>query len=399
MARGGDQNIIKMLLAAGADCRAIISERDKITPLQNVMSRGYYRHPNIFLLMDARAANNPMQNTQSMIAWAIHHDILDFAKRLIEDSPDPQMPAFLAKRPLLEAARPGHEETLKYLLTKLLLEHNAHADAADHNGGTSLMHAALYNKAEVTAMILKRTTQPHALHCGKRAAVTYAMEGQYEDTVDLLFKHGLSPTWIDPSSTKHILFAVRQGSASYKAFSITPQGNHIIVEILLKAGANLHTQAHRGSKDYQHPRTPLGLACAQGNPNVANIHYKSEPSQKLLGIAGTEGHTDTVQLLLAHGAEVNSIISNPRQHRTALINASEHGHLRTVELVLAHGACVSHADYYGRTALSPRSANTPKSSVSFWLPARRSIAPTVGAKHLCSGPCSTAAPKLRRLWF
>jgi ankyrin repeat protein len=118
---------------------------------------------------------------------AIRHGLFDFAKELISSGLDSEeMPIFLAQRPLIEAAHPGHEEMLKYLLTKvhdvnwkspdgntalmraaashagpqtiqLLLLPNAHADATDSHGWIASMYAARLNAVEVTAMILKAT--------------------------------------------------------------------------------------------------------------------------------------------------------------------------------------------------------------------------------------------------
>ncbi|KAL2801339.1 ankyrin repeat-containing domain protein [Aspergillus keveii] len=407
--RGGDRDSIKVLLAAGADCRAIVDENDNTTPLQNVMAWGYHQHPNISLLMDAGAADNPMQNFRTMIVLAIRHGLFDFAKKLISSGLDPEeMPIFLAQRPLIEAACPGHEEMLKYLLTKihdvnwkspagdtalmraaashagpetiqLLLLHNAHADSTDSRGWIALMYAARFNTAEVTAMILQATAHPQVADFSCNTALHHAIECQKEDNVDLLLKHGFSPAESAAKVTT-IEWAVCEGNPSIVQsllnYSVDPEtkntqgdtllieacklGHHAVADVLLKAGANPNAETQRPSNSYPHARTALCIACYKTNANLvrlllahgADAQGAPHPSQTPLGIAASKGHAEIVQLLLIHGAGVNSSTGTPHLRFTALINAAQACHLKTIELLLAQGASISHMDYYGRTALS-----------------------------------------------
>jgi hypothetical protein len=63
------------------------------------------------------------------------------------------------------------------------------------------------------------------------------------------------------------------------------------------------------------------------------------------------GHSEVVELLLQHGADVNARI--PRTGWTALMLAGQWGHAdtRTIELLIQHGADVNAQLYDGRTAL------------------------------------------------
>ncbi|KAL3474188.1 ankyrin repeat-containing domain protein [Aspergillus californicus] len=413
---GGDQEILKILLAAGADCRAFVDELDRTTPLLNVMLSGYYQHPNIALLMNAGAADNPAQDTRSLVTQAVRHNLLSLLTALVENSTDRGLKEYLATRPLHEAVRPGHEEILKYLLTKvdhvnwktplgttpliqaasscaspecirLLLEHNAHADAINTYGGTALMQAAQYSSAEVTAMILERTANPSAVGITHQTALHHAIEAANEDNVNLLLKHGLSPTQQGRRGISPITLAIRRGNPlvvqTLLSYSVdvetldiegnTPlatackEGNSSMAQVLLSAGANPNNSAERGSLSYPHSRSPLCIACDYGNPALvslllrhgADVQATAQLGQKPLGIAATKGHTGIVSLLLTYGASasINTIVSNPRLHRTALVQAAEHGHTSTITLLLAHNASINHTDYYGRTALSHAAEN------------------------------------------
>ena len=60
-------------------------------------------------------------------------------------------------------------------------------------------------------------------------------------------------------------------------------------------------------------------------------------NDRALRLASVEGHAAAVEVLLAHGADVNA---SDRRGRSALREASENGHLAVVEVLLAHGADV-----------------------------------------------------------
>ncbi|KAL4921029.1 ankyrin repeat-containing domain protein [Aspergillus aurantiobrunneus] len=420
---GGDEKIVKILLQAGADCRAMVDENDRATPLLNAMSTGYYQHPRIPLLIDAGGAESPGQDTRSLITWAVYHNLLELLKKLIDNSADPGLPAFLETLPLIESIRPGREEILRFLLTivtnvnwkspdgitpliqaatcgaspdtiRLLLERGAHADAKDTYGCIALMFAAQSNSTEATAMILERTAQPDAVDSTDQSALNYAIEGQKEDTVDLLLKHGLSPV----QENNALMRAVRHGNPhivrSLLNYSVNAEtrdhgdiigdtrltvacrlGNHAMAEVLLNAGSNPETQADHGTTSFPHSRSPLCIACDGNNPSLvrlllergADVEATAQAGQKPLGIAATKRQTDIASLLLAHGANVNAPVSNPGLHRTALIIAAQNGHVETAALLLAHNAAVSATDYYGRTALSHAAENGHTETIQLLL--------------------------------
>ena len=67
-----------------------------------------------------------------------------------------------------------------------------------------------------------------------------------------------------------------------------------------------------------------------------------------LMLAIHSGHRDIVELLLKHGADVNTTF---RYKETALMKASFRGYLDIVELLIENGADINARDSLGRTAL------------------------------------------------
>ena len=74
--------------------------------------------------------------------------------------------------------------------------------------------------------------------------------------------------------------------------------------------------------------------------SMSCLHCYSESLTK-------EGYTDIVELLLAHGSDINF---HDYERRTALIWAAKGGHIRIVRLLMVRGADISFQDCRGQTA-------------------------------------------------
>jgi len=82
---------------------------------------------------------------------------------------------------------------------------------------------------------------------------------------------------------------------------------------------------------------------------IKNVNVKEdEAGLTALMKAAMNGHTQTVDLLIAKGADVNV---EDKVSETALMKAAINGHLQTVDLLIKGGADVNVEDKYGKTAL------------------------------------------------
>ena len=90
------------------------------------------------------------------------------------------------------------------------------------------------------------------------------------------------------------------------------------------------------------------------------INAKDNDGKTALMGAAVNGHTQTVQLLLEKGADVNAVIEKDYRigylekwqvGKTALIYAAANGHTKIVQLLLEKGADVNAKKYDGSTAL------------------------------------------------
>jgi len=105
--------------------------------------------------------------------------------------------------------------------------------------------------------------------------------------------------------------------------------------------------------------TPLHVACDCESGNVgivtlllqkgADPNAQRESKLTPLQLASFHGNADIVELLIAHGANVNH--RGWRHNDTALQVAALHDHLDVVRLLLKHGADRNYRDMVNKTAL------------------------------------------------
>lgn len=105
--------------------------------------------------------------------------------------------------------------------------------------------------------------------------------------------------------------------------------------------------------------TPLGLAVFFGHPETvqallaagADVNLTSSESMKMppLGSAMAVQRNDIARLLIEHGANVNGKATNDL---TALHTAAARGNLEAAKLLLEHGADINAASTDGKTPLA-----------------------------------------------
>ncbi|SPM46435.1 ankyrin repeat-containing protein 09 [Orientia tsutsugamushi] len=106
------------------------------------------------------------------------------------------------------------------------------------------------------------------------------------------------------------------------------EGNDVNLQDNLSHNTPLHTAAAEGHKDV------VEVLLAHGS----NINLQTESGDIPLHGAAAEGHKDVVEVLLAHGSNVNS---QNYLKDTPLYDAAARGHKDVVEALLAHGSNVN----------------------------------------------------------
>ena len=127
-------------------------------------------------------------------------------------------------------------------------------------------------------------------------------------------------------------------------------GQTRIVKFFVEKGANVNVEPCPGME------SPLYYATQNGNTNMIKILLEAGAKQTkatdgvfVIQVASWKSHNENVQLLLKHGANVNSI--DETNGSTALHLASSRGHYETVKILVDAGANVNQVDHRKFTAL------------------------------------------------
>ena len=203
--------------------------------------------------------------------------------------------------PLMDAASGGHVDVLHYLLA-----HGAAIDQGDSQGSTALLHACNENETEAALALLQAGANPNVGSHFKRFPLMFAAQ----------------------------------------------KGNDTIVSALLAAKANVNANCNNGTAAYwavlgNHPSTLKLLLDAGADPHLAPAGFKPIPDS-LLGDAASVNSPEMIDLLLAHGCDVNAVSSDGK---TPLMFAAQDIAPDAISRLFVKGAQVDTRDPQGRTAL------------------------------------------------
>lgn len=190
------------------------------------------------------------------------------------------------------------------------LKRGAEPDAADGDGMTALMHAALLGNRELLDLMITHHADVNAMDNNGMTALMQAAWAGHEEVVDDLLVAG---AMLDLKTSPHTTRITKSGANALIAAAIG--GNLEVVRYLLGQGAKVNECDADGE-------TALLQAARGGNPRL-------------------------VELLLRNGADSEG---RDKYGRTPLMVAAIHNHQEAVRALLAHGANRKAKDKAGLTA-------------------------------------------------
>ena len=242
-----------------------------------------------------------------------------------------------------------------------LLKAGAIPDAGLLSGETPLMAAANRGRSEVVDLLLSRGADPNLaeLNLGQTALMWAASE-RFPDVIDLLIKYGADVDARSFSGFTPLLFATRQGDAR-------------IVKMFLDEGADIEAAMctsgpsarvryeELAGKDFKNTECGSGLnalmiATLGGFTDVAEILLDRGADPNMIDKSGktvlhhaAASRVEIVRALLAHGADPDIRVSNPRgsgrfglrvteQGATPMVIAADNNNLEVVTTLLEYGA-------------------------------------------------------------
>jgi ankyrin repeat protein len=338
--RAGNRDTVRALVRAKADVNA--TEADGTTPLQLAVQADDLEMAKLLLASgaDAGAANRYGVTPLSLAAL---NGSVTAIEALLAAGADANTVVSRGQTVLMTAARSGHATAVR-----ALLERGARVDAQeDVLGETALMWAAAENHADVVALLLKAQADvnrrsrsltfprdnfglegvPTYLPKGGWTALMYAAREGAPDAARILAEAGADLNVADPDGTTALVDAITNSHYDTAA-------------ILIEQGANPNLADTTGM---------AALYAATDMSSLGEVYGR--PPRR---VSDTHTALDIIRMLLEHGAQVDAKLTKPlltRAHTpgdpllgaaaTPLMRAAKNGDYRAMDVLIAHGADVN----------------------------------------------------------
>lgn len=295
----GNENIVKMLLGKGADLEK--GNVNNETPLYIASKNNRLEVVELLMKAGANRKACSVSGINPMCA-AIENDSFEaFAlllKQGLYEMGDDNW------NPLCIASLKGNAK-----IVDILLESGAKVDCKSPTSKMPIHLASMKGHSEVILRLLSAGAQPNAfcssrhcaLHASQISPLLLASEGGHTNAVKVLLGAGADPNLVQPNGITPLWVAALNGHAE-------------TAEKLVDAGAEKDVCCN----DYNYRKTagkvtPLLLACASNNVNMARVLLKSgcDPNKQgdigytPLIIAVQKNFFDLSKLILESGADVN----------------------------------------------------------------------------------------------
>lgn len=329
--------------------------------------------------------NVPQADGTTAIAWAVRENNSDLVDRLLKAGADAKAANRYGVTPLYLACVNGSAPVIEKLLKA-----GADPNSATTEGETALMTVARTGSVEAAKVLLAHGADVNAKEQWRQqTALMWAVAESHPDMAQVLIDHGADVNarqvewhwerqvtkeprekWMPLGGETPLLFAARQGCVEcgqvlVKAHAdmnagdpnnITPlvealiNGHYDFAAFLIDAGADPNIADVTG-------RTPLYAAVDDHTMPESNLPAPREVDNKLTSM-------DVVNLLLAHGANVNAQLVKQTPYRTkidrgadtmlttgttALLRAAKAGDVDVIEALLAKGADPKLTTKFGMT--------------------------------------------------
>uniref|UniRef100_A0A182JFW0 ANK_REP_REGION domain-containing protein n=1 Tax=Anopheles atroparvus TaxID=41427 RepID=A0A182JFW0_ANOAO len=237
--------------------------------------------------------------------------------------------------PLRSASWGGHTDVVK-----LLIETGVCAiDRADKEGRTALRAAAWSGNEDIVKILIEAGANVNSIDKQGRTSLIAASYMGHYDIVEILLENGADVNHTDLDGRNALCVAALCGSSGYSR----------VISTLLEYGANTDQTDNEGM-------SPLLVSSFEGNSEICELLLENGADPDMadnmgrtpLWAACTSGHANVVKLLLFWGCGIDCMDS---EGRTVLSVAAAQGNLETVRQLLDRGLDETHRDNAGWTPL------------------------------------------------
>ncbi|GFR86628.1 poly [ADP-ribose] polymerase [Elysia marginata] len=378
----GHAEVLTLLLSHGGDPNA--RDNWNYSPLHEAAIKGKI---DVCIVLLQHGADPNIRNTDGKTA-------LDLA--------DPTAKAVLTgeykKDELLEAARSGNEEQMMALLTplnvnchasdgrkstplhlaagynrtrivQLLLQHGADVHAKDKGGLVPLHNACSYGHFEVTEMLLKAGASVNAVDLWQFTPLHEAASKSRVEVCSLLIAHGADPTLVNCHSKS--IMDVAPSRELQERLQFEYKGHALLDGARQADLTRVKKYLSVEIVNFKHPYSgDSALHCAAASPypkrkqvvellirKGANLNDKNKDYLASLHIAADKAHYDVMDVLLKHGAKVNTLDG---LGQTALHRVAQQGNMQACRLLMSYAIDPGIVSLQGYTAAQLATENIQK---------------------------------------
>ena len=343
---------VKLLLDRGADANIRGPSGD--TPLILAAGKGETEVVRLLLATGANPNARDRCAQESPLDRAIKNGHTTIVTLLLATGGNVNNPNSCGNTPLHQAALTGDARIMA-----LLLASGADVNSRNRCGATALHLVADNGRRDLARLLIAHGADVNARDVNQLTALHWAACKQYDEMTAFLLAKGTElDLWAAAmlgrtTRVRDLVNNHREAAAVRDGWGLTvlhraAQLGHRETMELLLAEG---ANINAVAND---GATPLTEAAVFGNPALAEflISKGADPDGNnkytSLHTAAYKGHVEMIKWLLGHGAEVNAVKSGGI---TPLHWATEYGHIWATEVLLKNGAYVNAQEYRGLTAL------------------------------------------------
>ncbi|CAG7985687.1 unnamed protein product [Penicillium nalgiovense] len=334
-ARGGSEQVARLLLMQGLSPH--LSDRYGDTPLLEAARWGHFNLVKLFLDSGLDVDPQDAQLNDSMLE-ALRHKNDEMVRLLLDKGADPNTVQLSGETPLMCAVMSGNTSVMQ-----ILLKWGVELEMKDHGGRTALNRAAAGGSTEVIQILLENGADINTEDDDNRSVVFHAASENRYTTLPAL------------STSTMIRNFHRADWYGQTPLHVAASRDYLesAIALLKVDGVQLETKDYEGC-------TALSLAVRYGSTEViqlllehgADINTKDNIGRGVVLYAALENrYTDLTGLFTS--SKIRNIHQPDRYGRTPLHVAATLGHLESVYTLLeSEGVDCEAQDEFGRTALS-----------------------------------------------
>lgn len=263
-------------------------------------------------------------------------------------------------------------KTLQYMkdmdaLNKEEIVYYSNTEMDDVREKTPLHSACEKDDLEKVKILISRGVDINVQDQRGRAPIHYAASEGYTDIVRVLVEAGAN---VMLTNTRGMTAAGEAGhnghndlalnllkiEAQYHRAMAEKESKVVVEDNYVKIAQLLISEKANPNAENKNKRTPLHLACGDGQPVIARllldagakINAKTRTGRTPLHLASAHGHIDLVELLLERGADING---KDELYVTPLHLACAHGFPMIADLLLKNNADLEARDVHSATPL------------------------------------------------